>query len=72
MIFMYSILLAALPHGCEIYLITVLISGLVMISLYIIIIIICVVGMGKKDKIMRRNNKNKLLQFYIIILRGYQ
>ena len=58
MIFMYSILLAALPHGSEIYLITVLISGLVMISLYIIIIIICVVGMGKKDKIMRRNNKN--------------
>ena len=58
-IFMYSILLAALPHGSEIYLITVLISGLVMISLYIIIIIIiCVVGMGKKDKIMRRNNKN--------------
>ena len=72
MIFMYSILLAALPHGCEIYLITALISGLVMISLYIIIIIICVVGMGKKDKIMRRNNKNKLLQFYINILRGYQ
>ena len=59
MIFIYSILLAALPHGSEIYLITVLISGLVMISLYIIIIIIiCVVGMGKKDKIMRRNNKN--------------
>ena len=59
MIFMYSILLAALPHGSEIYLITVLISGLVMISLFIIIIIIiCVVGMGKKDKIMRRNNKN--------------
>ena len=73
MIFMFSILVVALPHGRDIYLSTVLISGLVMISLYIIIIIICVVGMGKKDKIMRRNNKNKLLlQFYINILRGYR
>ena len=65
MIFMYSILLAALPHGSEIYLITVLISGLVMISLYIIIIIIiiCVVGMGKKIRLWEGIIKSSYYSF---------
>ena len=57
MIFMYSILLVALPHGSDIYLSTVLISGLVTIILFIIIIVICAVGIAKKENIMRNNFK---------------
>lgn len=34
------------------------ISSYIMIFIYIIIIVICAVGMDKKNRIIRRNNKN--------------